>query len=97
VYARHVECFSNIINLLAEHSQLARTLFTDGMRFVTRCARSRTAFAAENLVGIEMRHAPRRSATGFCQGHLVDRLAWHVTRPLSPFPDPPRVAHQGPS
>jgi hypothetical protein len=44
-----MEYFSCIINLLAELAHLARTLFTDGMRFVALCARFRTALAAENL------------------------------------------------
>ena len=33
-------CFSLIINLVAELAKLARTLFTDGMRFMGLLARS---------------------------------------------------------
>jgi hypothetical protein len=45
-----MECFSHIINLLAELAHLARMLFTVGMHFIALCARSRSAVAAENLV-----------------------------------------------
>ena len=41
--------FSHIFKLLAELTCLARTLFSDGMRFAALLAQSRTALAAENL------------------------------------------------
>jgi len=44
-----MELLSLIINLAAELAKLARTLLTDGMRFMALLARSRTALAAENL------------------------------------------------
>ena len=44
-----MECFSPIINLLAEFTHLVRTLFTDAMHFMALLARSRSALAAENL------------------------------------------------
>jgi hypothetical protein len=44
-----MELFSLIINLAAELAKLARTLLTDGIRFMALLARSRTALAAENL------------------------------------------------
>ena len=44
-----MEFFSHTINLLADLSQLARTLVADGMRFIALLARSRTTLAAENL------------------------------------------------
>jgi hypothetical protein len=40
---------SLIISLAAELAKLARTLVSDGMRFIASLARSRTALAAENL------------------------------------------------
>jgi len=40
---------SCIFSVLGELAHLARTLLTDGMRFVALLARSRTALAAENL------------------------------------------------
>ena len=49
MYVTYMEYFSFIIKLIAELSQLARTFFTDGMRFVALCARSSIALAAENL------------------------------------------------
>ena len=49
MYAKQMEFFSLIINLLAELAKLARTLFTDGMHLIALLARSRTALAAENL------------------------------------------------
>ena len=45
-----MELFSLIINLAAELAKLARTLLTDGIRFMALLARSRTALAAENLI-----------------------------------------------
>jgi len=45
-----VELFSLIITLAAELAKLARSLLTDGMRFMASLARSRTAVAAENLI-----------------------------------------------
>ena len=44
-----MELFSLIINLAAELAKLARTLLTDGIRFMAFLARSRAALAAENL------------------------------------------------
>ena len=44
-----MEYFPAIINLLANLTKLARTLFTDAMHFIALLARSRTALAAENL------------------------------------------------
>ncbi len=44
-----MELFSLIISLAAELAKLARTLVSDGMRFIGLLARSRTALAAENL------------------------------------------------
>jgi hypothetical protein len=44
-----METFPRILNVLGEFAHLARTLFTDGMHFMSLCARSRTALAAENL------------------------------------------------
>ena len=41
--------FSLIINLAAELAKLARTVVTDGIRFITLLTRSRRALAAENL------------------------------------------------
>ena len=49
MYAESMDLFSLIINLAAELAKLARTLLTDGMRFMALLARSRTALAAENL------------------------------------------------
>jgi hypothetical protein len=40
---------TRIFNVLGGLAHLARTLFTDGMHFMSLCARSRTALAAENL------------------------------------------------
>jgi len=44
-----MELYSLIINLAAELVKLARTLLTDGIRFMALLARSRTALAVENL------------------------------------------------
>jgi len=44
-----MELYSLIINLAAELVKLARTLLTDGIRFMVLLARSRTALAVENL------------------------------------------------
>jgi putative transposase len=44
-----MEILSRIFNVLTELARLARTLFTDCAHFITLCARSRTALAAENL------------------------------------------------
>lgn len=49
MYAESMELVSLIINLAAELAKLARTLLTDGIRFMALLARSRTALAAENL------------------------------------------------
>ena len=49
MYAESMELFSLIINLAAELAKLARTLLTDGIRFMAFLARSRAALAAENL------------------------------------------------
>ena len=49
MYAESMELFSLIIHLVAELAKLARTLLTDGMRFMALLARSRTALSAENL------------------------------------------------
>ena len=49
MYAESMELSSLIINLAAELAKFARTLLTDGMRFMASLARSRTALAAENL------------------------------------------------
>jgi len=49
VYADSTELFSLIINLAAELAKLARTVVTDGIRFITLLTRSRRALAAENL------------------------------------------------
>ena len=49
MYAESMELFSLIISLAAELAKLARTLVSDGMRFIASLARSRTALAAENL------------------------------------------------
>jgi len=44
-----MDVISRIFLVLGELAHLARTLFTDGMRFIALLARSRTALAAENL------------------------------------------------
>ena len=44
-----MELLSCIFNVLCDLSPLARTLFTDGMHFISLFVRSRTALAAENL------------------------------------------------
>jgi len=49
VYAESMELFSLIINLAAELAKLARTLLTDGIRFMALLTRSRSALTAENL------------------------------------------------
>jgi len=49
VYAKCMELFPRIFKVLAEFAHHARTLFTDGMRFIALLARSRTTMAAENL------------------------------------------------
>ena len=49
MYAESMELFSLIISLAAELAKLARTLVSDGMRFIASLARIRTALAAENL------------------------------------------------
>ena len=50
MYAKYMEYYSRITNLLAEPGNLVRTLFTDGMHYIDLCARSCTALAAENLL-----------------------------------------------
>jgi len=49
VYAESMELFSLIVSLAAKLAKFARTLLTDGMRFLALLSRSRTALAAENL------------------------------------------------
>jgi hypothetical protein len=49
LYAESMELLSLIIDLAAELAKFARTMFTDGIRFMPLLARSRTALAAENL------------------------------------------------
>ncbi len=49
MYAESMELNFLIINPAAELAKLARTLLTDGIRFMALLARSRTALAAENL------------------------------------------------
>jgi len=49
VYAKQMEIITGIFSVLGELIHLARTLFTDGMHFMSLFARSRTALAAENL------------------------------------------------
>jgi len=49
MYAESMELFSLITDLAAELAKLARTLLTDGIRFIALLARSRTALAGENL------------------------------------------------
>ena len=49
MYAESMELFSLIINLAAELAKLARTLLTDGIRFMALLTRSRSALTAENL------------------------------------------------
>ncbi|MDH3770587.1 MAG: integrase core domain-containing protein [Nitrospirota bacterium] len=44
-----MKSLSRTFNVLAELGHLARMLLTDGMHFLSLCARSRTALAAENL------------------------------------------------
>ena len=49
MYAQRMDLFSRCFNVLGELAHLTRTLFTDGMHFISLFARSRTALAAENL------------------------------------------------
>ena len=49
MYARRMDLFSRFFNVLGELAHLTRTLFTDGMHFISLFARSLTALAAENL------------------------------------------------
>ena len=56
MHAESMDLFSLIINLAAELAKLARTLLTDGIRFVALLARSRTALAADT----------EQSSTGSC-------------------------------
>jgi len=49
VYAKYMDYYSQIFNVLGELCHLVRTIFTDGMHFISLSARSRTALAAENL------------------------------------------------
>ena len=48
MYAQRMDLFSCFFNVLGELAHLARTLFTDGMHFISLFVRSRTALAAEN-------------------------------------------------
>jgi len=44
-----MELLSRTFNMIGELAHLVQALFSDGMRFITLLARSRTALAAENL------------------------------------------------
>jgi hypothetical protein len=49
VYAQRMKLLSHTFNVFGKLSHLTCMLFTDGMHFISLCARSRTALAAENL------------------------------------------------
>jgi len=73
VYAKYMDYCSQIFNVLGELSHLVRTIFTDGMHFISLSTRSRTALAAENLF--------RRKQLAFYQERkVVPRRFDNVTR-----------------
>jgi hypothetical protein len=62
-----MELFSLIINLAAELAKLARTLLTDGMRFMALLSRSRTALATDT----EQSSIGSRVPESWCYGRFI--------------------------
>jgi len=80
-----MDLLSRIYRVLGEITYLAHMLFTDGVRFIALCARSRTALAAENLFlrkqlafYLERNAIPRRfdNVTRFILVLLSRAFAW---------------------